>query len=604
MPYYPESLIDEIRYKNDIVEVIGENVTLKKAGRRYTGLCPFHSEKSPSFSVDADKQLYYCFGCHEAGNVFTFVQKINNYTFPEAVKYLADRAHIELPEIEYNDEMRKKISEKERLLAINNDAELYFFHQLKTQAGALGLSYFRKRELTDETIKRFGLGYSLQTSNDLVRYLKSKGYDDEIIREAGLGVFYEREGMRDKFINRVMFPIQDLNGKVIGFGGRVLGDAKPKYLNSPENPIFEKRKNLFGLNRARMSRKGRFILCEGYMDVISMHQAGFDEAVASLGTAFTPEQAVLLKRFSDNIYLAYDSDGAGINAALKALEILENAGMHGRVINMQPYKDPDEFMKALGREEYEKRIDEAENGFIFRAKQIRRSYKTDEAHPGEKSEFEKKLALMLCGFEDEIERENYLKAAAAEFSVDEKILRREVISLALSGAGNREEQALREKRREERRMAVKDKEDPNINSERLLIAWLVARNDLYDQIKDDILPSDFTDPVCRKVAEAVFEGIVNDKLDPAAMINLFEDEEEQRQAAMALQNDPYLFADGGGDIEGGEAADRAEVFKNTVIKVKRAGIENRASGGVKASLDELIKDKQLMERLEKKSYAL
>lgn len=604
MPYYPESLIDEIRYKNDIVEVIGENVTLKKAGRRYTGLCPFHSEKSPSFSVDADKQLYYCFGCHEAGNVFTFVQKINNYTFPEAVKYLADRAHIELPEIEYSDEMRKKISEKERLLAINNDAELYFFHQLKTQAGALGLSYFRKRELTDETIKRFGLGYSLQTSNDLVRYLKSKGYDDEIIREAGLGVFYEREGMRDKFINRVMFPIQDLNGKVIGFGGRVMGDAKPKYLNSPENPIFEKRKNLFGLNRARMSRKGRFILCEGYMDVISMHQAGFDEAVASLGTAFTPEQAVLLKRFSDNIYLAYDSDGAGINAALKALEILENAGMHGRVINMQPYKDPDEFMKALGREEYEKRIDEAENGFIFRAKQIRRSYKTDEAHPGEKSEFEKKLALMLCGFEDEIERENYLKAAAAEFSVDEKILRREVISLALSGAGNREEQALREKRREERRMAVKDKEDPNINSERLLIAWLVARNDLYDQIKDDILPSDFTDPVCRKVAEAVFEGIVNDKLDPAAVINLFEDEEEQRQAAMALQNDPYLFADGGGDIEGGEAADRAEVFKNTVIKVKRAGIENRASGGVKASLDELIKDKQLMERLEKKSYAL
>ena len=604
MPYYPESLIDEIRYKNDIVEVIGENVTLKKAGRRYTGLCPFHSEKSPSFSVDADKQLYYCFGCHEAGNVFTFVQKINNYTFPEAVKYLADRAHIELPEIEYNDEMRKKISEKERLLAINNDAELYFFHQLKTQAGALGLSYFRKRELTDETIKRFGLGYSLQTSNDLVRYLKSKGYDDEIIREAGLGVFYEREGMRDKFINRVMFPIQDLNGKVIGFGGRVLGDAKPKYLNSPENPIFEKRKNLFGLNRARMSRKGRFILCEGYMDVISMHQAGFDEAVASLGTAFTPEQAVLLKRFSDNIYLAYDSDGAGINAALKALEILENAGMHGRVINMQPYKDPDEFMKALGREEYEKRIDEAENGFIFRAKQIRRSYKTDEAHPGEKSEFEKKLALMLCGFEDEIERENYLKAAAAEFSVDEKILRREVISLALSGAGNREEQALREKRREERRMAVKDKEDPNINSERLLIAWLVARNDLYDQIKDDILPSDFPDPVCRKVAEAVFEGIVNDKLDPAAVINLFEDEEEQRQAAMALQNDPYLFVDGGGDIEGGEAADRAEVFKNTVIKVKRAGIENRASGGVKASLDELIKDKQLMERLEKKSYAL
>ncbi|MBP5194800.1 MAG: DNA primase [Lachnospiraceae bacterium] len=604
MPYYPETLIDEIRYKNDIVEVIGENVTLKKAGRRYTGLCPFHSEKSPSFSVDADKQLYYCFGCHEAGNVFTFIQKINNYTFPEAVKYLADRAHIELPEIEYNDEMRKKISEKERLLAINNDAELYFFHQLKTQAGALGLSYFRKRELTDETIKRFGLGYSLQTSNDLVRYLKSKGYDDEIIREAGFGVFYEREGMRDKFINRVMFPIQDLNGKVIGFGGRVMGDAKPKYLNSPENPIFEKRKNLFGLNRARMSRKGRFILCEGYMDVISMHQAGFDEAVASLGTAFTPEQAVLLKRFSDNIFLAYDSDGAGINAALKALEILENAGMHGRVINMQPHKDPDEFMKALGREEFEKRIDEAENGFIFRAKQIRRSYKTDEAHPGEKSEFEKKLALMLCGFEDEIERENYLKAAAAEFSVDEKILRREVISLALSGAGNREEQALREKRREERRMAVKDKEDPNINSERLLIAWLVARPDLYDQIKDDILSSDFTDTVCRKVAEAVFDGIVNDKLDPAAVINLFEDEEEQRQAAMALQNDPYLFADGGGDIEGGEAADRAEVFKNTVIKVKRAGIENRASGGVKASLDELIKDKQLMERLEKKSYAL
>ncbi len=419
MPYYPEELIDEIRNKNDIVDVISGHVALKKSGRRYTGLCPFHSEKTGSFSVDQDKQLYYCFGCHAAGNVFTFVEQYENMTFPEAVKYLADRARIELPEINYTDEMKQQRDRKGKLLEIMYEAEKYFFHQLKTPEGALGLKYFKSRELDDEIIKSFGLGYSLQRSHDIVDYLRQKGYDDELIREAGLGVFYEKEGMKDKFINRVMFPIQDMNGKVIGFGGRVMGEAKPKYLNSPENLIFEKRKNLFALNRARSARKGRIILCEGYMDVISMHQAGFTEAVASLGTAFTPEQAALLKRFTDRVLLAYDSDGAGKNAALKAIDILASAGIEGRVIDLKPYKDPDEFIKALGPEKFEERLNATENGFLFENNDINELVNIMEKailSPDVAEQIGKYNAKYICGFSIEKCADKYDKIFSKEAS--------------------------------------------------------------------------------------------------------------------------------------------------------------------------------------------
>ena len=280
--YYPDELIEEVRLKNDIVDVVSGYVKIQKKGSSYFGLCPFHNEKSPSFSVSPGKQMFYCFGCGAGGNVFTFVMQYENASFQEAVKLLAERAGVSLPDLQEGEEARKRDSKRARLLEVNKEAARYFYYQLRSKAGQAGYAYLHKRQLSEETIKHFGLGFANVTSNDLVKYLKSKGYEDKLIIEAGLASYDERYGLHDKFWNRVMFPIQDSNHRVIGFGGRVMGDAKPKYLNSPETMVFDKSRNLYGLNFARTARTNNIILCEGYMDVIAMHQAGFTQAVAPL----------------------------------------------------------------------------------------------------------------------------------------------------------------------------------------------------------------------------------------------------------------------------------------------------------------------------------
>ena len=413
--YYPDELVEEVRSRNDIVDVVGGYVRLQKKGASYFGLCPFHNEKSPSFSVSPQKQMYYCFGCGAGGNVFTFLMNYENDTFPEAIKTLADRAGIDLPEIEYSEEMKKEADKKALLLEINKEAAKYFYYQLRSPQGAIGHQYLTKRELSEETMKQFGLGYSNKFSNDLVQYLKQKGYQDELIIQAGLAAGNEAKGVHDKFWNRVMFPIQDINHRVIGFGGRVMGEGEPKYLNSPETEIFDKSRNLYGLNFARTSKKDNIILCEGYMDVISLHQAGFDQAVASLGTAFTSGQANLLRRYTKDVCLAYDSDGAGVKAALRAIEILRQTGLGAKVINMEPYKDPDEFIKNLGTEAFQERIDNAENSFLFQVRMLQRNYKLED--PESKTRFFREVASLLCGFEDELERENYIQAVAAQYAI-------------------------------------------------------------------------------------------------------------------------------------------------------------------------------------------
>ncbi len=309
--YYPEELIEEVRSKNDIVDVVSGYVRLQKKGGNYWACCPFHGEKTPSFSVSGSRQMYHCFGCGVSGNVYTFVMQYENFSFPEAVKLLAERAGVTLPEVEYSEEQKRKAGKKARLLEINREAAKFFYVQLRSSRGTVGFQYLRKRELSDETMQRFGLGYAGKNGAELVQYLRSKGFEDDLIKEAGVASFSEKHGLVSQFWNRVMFPIQDINNRVIGFGGRVMGDGEPKYLNSPETQVFDKRRNLYGLNFARKARSGNIILCEGYMDVIAMHQAGFSQAVASLGTAFTPEQASLLKRYTENVLLAYDSRGKG-----------------------------------------------------------------------------------------------------------------------------------------------------------------------------------------------------------------------------------------------------------------------------------------------------
>lgn len=586
---YPEEIVEEVRLRNDIVDVIGSSVRLTRKGSSYFGLCPFHNEKSPSFSVSPSKQIFYCFGCGVGGNVISFVMKYENYTFSEAVKFLADRAGIKLPEVEYTKEQKERENKRLRILEANREAATYFYYNLRGRDGQAGLNYLKGRELSEETMKKFGLGFSLMQPDDLVKHLRSKGFSDEEIRESGLATFDEKRGLTDKFWNRVMYPIQDINHRVIAFGGRVMSDAKPKYLNSPETMVFDKSRNLYGLNFARTSRKDHFILCEGYMDVIAMHQAGFTEAVASLGTAFTPGQATILKRYSHDVYLAYDSDGAGRKAALRAIEILRSSGMSGKVINMTPYKDPDEFIKALGTEEFQKRIDEAENSFFFELRMEEENF--DLSDPDGRTRFLKVAAEKLVAFEDEIERESYITAVAKKYSVSYESLKNQVVSLAARNGG--EYKPIEKPKPTD--FSKADREDAGLVSQRLLLTWLCEQPSLYEQIKDHIKLTDFTDPVYQKVAEWLFRDIEEGTVNPGAYVSRFEDEEEQAVCAA-------VFNTKLSEIEGEETSEKA--FGDIVYKVKKNSIDvlGRKPDQSVEEMMAVLNAKKELEELKKVTY--
>lgn len=583
--YYPEEVIEEIRMKNDIVDVVSGYVKLQKKGSSYFGLCPFHNEKSPSFSVSPGKQIYYCFGCGAGGNVISFVMQYENYTFQEAVKFLAKKAGIQLPEAEYSEETRKKENKRARLLQVNKEAATYFFHQLRSENGRAGWQYLKKRELSDETIRKFGLGFANMTSNDLVKFLKSKGYEDEVIRDAGLATFDEKFGFHDKFWNRVMFPIQDINHRVIGFGGRVMGDGKPKYLNSPETLVFDKSRNLYGLNIARTARKNQIILCEGYMDVITMHQAGFSQAVASLGTAFTEGQASLLKRYTDEVILSYDSDGAGVTAALRAISILKEAGMTGRVLNLEPYKDPDEFIKNCGQEAFQKRLDGAENTFFFEIRMLQKDYNMQD--PESKTKFYREIARKLCGFSEEVERENYIQAVAQRYQISVENLRRLVLSYAMQTGYaqpvERPKSGIRKKNTAEEGVR---------RSQRLLLTWLTDMPALYPKIKKFITPEDFTEELYRRVAEKLFDQLEQKTMDPAGIIGMFEEEEEQRMAAEVFSTKLTQLSN---------RQEREKAFHDIVLAVKENSYEQylAGSGSDVNALKGVIEGKKALEELDK-----
>lgn len=588
--YYPEELIEEVRTRNDIVEVISGYVRLQKKGSNYFGLCPFHNEKSPSFSVSPGKQMYYCFGCGAGGNVITFLMEYENQTFPEAVRTLAQRAGIALPEADDSKEARQADSRRTKLLEINKEAAKYFYYQLRTERGSVGMEYLRKRELSDETMNHFGLGYANKYSNDLIQYLKSKGYSEDLIRDAGLCNVDEKHGMYDKFWNRVMFPIQDINHRVIGFGGRVMGDGKPKYLNSPETEIFDKSRNLYGLNFARTSRKGNVILCEGYMDVIAMHQAGFTQAVASLGTAFTSGQASLLRRYANEILLSYDSDGAGVNAALRAIGILKEAGMTGRVINLEPYKDPDEFIKALGGEEFQKRLDHAENSFFFELRQLQKNY--DLSDPEQKTAFHREIARKLCTFSEEVERENYIEAVAQKYHIGFENLRRLVGTYAAqTGLA---QPVIRPKSGVQKKNTAAEGIK---NSQKLLLTWLVEQPQLYRQISKYISPKDFTEGLYEKVADRLFEELEQGNINPASIISMFEAEEDQREAASLFHTKLERLE---------STAEQEKALHDIVCAVKRNSYERDSAqlGTDVAALNRVIAGKKQLEELAKTHISL
>lgn len=559
--YYPEELVEEIRSKNDIVDVISSYVRLQKKGSSYFGLCPFHNEKSPSFSVSRQKQMYYCFGCGAGGNVFTFLMEYENYSFVEALKYLADRAGVELPEPEYSGEAKKRADTKAILLEINKAAAQYFYVQLLRPQGGHALTYLKDRKLSDDTIKAFGLGYSNKYSDDLYKYLKSKGYKDDMISQAGLISIDEKYGVHDKFWNRVMFPIMDVNSRVIGFGGRVMGDAKPKYLNSPETIIFDKSRNLYGLNRARKSRKPYFLLCEGYMDVISLHQAGFTNAVASLGTALTPGHAALIKRYVNEVYLTYDSDEAGTKAALRAGPILREVGITAKIIRMEPYKDPDEFIKNLGAEAFEERIQKARNGFMFGLEILERDY--DMTSPEGRTDFMKEAARKLTEFDEEIERNNYIDAVAGTYHVGSEDLKKLVGRMAVQTGLAKPVERPRSTRSQNL-----DKEDGTRKSQKILLTWMASDENVFAQIQKYIHPEDFPEGIYRTVAELLYAQHEQGKLNPAQIMNHFTDEEEHREVA-ALFNTRIR------EIK--TAHEQEKALKETIIRVKKNSIEEHSA---------------------------
>ena len=586
MPYYSDELIEEVRSRNDIVDVISGYVRLQKKGSTYFGLCPFHNEKTGSFSVSPAKQMYYCFGCGAGGNVFTFLMEYENFTFPEAMQALADRAGIDLPKQELSGEAKRESDKRSRLLEINKEAGKYYYTLLRSERGAQALSYFRKRELSDATMQKFGLGYSDKYSDDLYRYLKSKGYEDEILKDSGLVGFDEKRGGHDKFWNRAMFPIMDIHNKVIGFGGRVMGDGEPKYLNSPETKIFDKSRNLYALNFARQSKRPYMLLCEGYMDVIALHQAGFDNAVASLGTSFTSGHASLLKRYTKEVYLTFDSDGAGIKAALRAIPILKEVGLSAKVINMKPYKDPDEFIKALGAEAYQERIDQAENSFMFEIRILQQDY--DMKDPEGKTAFQHETAKKLAQFPEEMERNNYIEAVAEHYRMGYENLRKLVNQYGAQGGLAREPVKLKSATRE-----VKKKEDGMKQSQELLLTWLIEDTGLFDIVKQYITPEDFTEEIYKKAAEILYAQFAEGALNPGKIVSMFQNEEEQREIA-ALFNARIHEIDG--------KQEREKALKETILRVKENSYNYRAAHIAVtdiAGTQKLIDDKRQLEALRK-----
>lgn len=540
--YYPDDLVEEIRLRSDIVDVIGSYVHLKRSGSDNVGLCPFHNEKTGSFHVNSQRQIFKCFGCGVGGNVITFLMKYDNMTFPEAIKTLADRAGVALPEMEYSEEQKKANNRKQRILDINKEAAKYYFAALRSPQGASGLNYLKGRGLSDDTIKNFGLGFAVSGQNSLYRYLKAlpERFDDEILNACRIFYFNENSGARDIFWNRVIFPIMDANNKVIAFGGRLMsegaieqGDKKiPKYLNSPETEVFEKSRNLYGLNIAKRTRADYFILCEGYMDVIALHQAGFDMAVASLGTAFTSGHANLVSRYqkSKKVYLSYDSDEAGVKAALRALPILRAAGITAKIINMDPYKDPDEFIKNLGKEEYQRRIDNAEGSFYFELRMLERDY--DLSDPDSKTKFYTEVANRIIRYEDEIERDNHIEAFCAKYSVSKSSFEELVKKQALKGEN------ITVRAVPKSGIQTREKQSDVIsNAEKItsktLLSWMFDEPVIFNIVKKYIKPSDFEGELYIKAAELFYDQIEGNasKIDVAKIIACFTEEDEQTEVA-------------------------------------------------------------------------
>ncbi|MGB9779668.1 DNA primase [Caldanaerobacter sp.] len=501
MAYTRES-IEKVIEANDIVDVISEYVDLKRAGKEFKGLCPFHREKTPSFMVSPTKQVYHCFGCNASGNVVTFIMNIENLSFKEAIEFLAERAGIPLEEVDLSEEETRKKRIIEEIYRVNKIAALFFHRQLFSEEGVRALEYLKERGLKSTTIKKFGIGYA-SLNDDLLNFLKGKGYKENFLSKAGL-VVYKSGKYHDRFKNRVMFPIIDARGNIIGFGGRALDDSLPKYLNTPETEVFKKGKTLFALNFAKKTREDKFIIVEGYMDAISLHQAGIDCAVASLGTALTEEQARLIKRYKKNVVIAYDADEAGINATLRGLDILEKLNINIKVLSIPEGKDPDEFVKKEGSEAFIRLVENAESLIEFKSKIFKKGLDFEKVE--DRIIYVKKIATEIAKISDEVKREIYISTVAKTVQIPENAIRAEVDRFVKIEVEKKQKFMYRTGN-----IRHNIYSSSKISPEKYLIALILHDNEIYHRIKDVIKPEMFQEEKLRTIFKEITSNLEGGK---------------------------------------------------------------------------------------------
>ena len=533
MARYSEEIINEVRQSNDIVDVISQYVHLKRSGRNFFGLCPFHNEKSPSFSVSPDKQIFHCFGCGVGGNVITFISKIEGLNFIETVQMLAERANIQLPTLENSIDSKKEIL-KDKVYKVNEfTAEFYHQNLYKPQAKP-AQEYVKKRQLSNETLKSFRIGFSGRF-DELYKELKKQGFNEEEILESGLVNKNDRGQYIDRYRNRLMFPICDARGKVIAFGGRVLDDSKPKYINSPENIVYSKGRNLFGLNVAKKGDTKRLLIVEGYMDVISLHQRGITNVVAPLGTALTEQQGWLLRKNAEQIILSFDSDAAGLQAKLRALDILQNMGCDLRILQMEGAKDPDEYILKYGNVRFQALVDKALSVIEFKVKVLKKDLNLENIN--DKIKFLNEIAKLISNVDNNIEREVYIEKIAKEYDISKEAIYAEVNKLNYK---NIKSEKILEKAKPiitHRKEEKKDVSQTIKRRENTIISILLTGDlSIYEIIKQNIKPEDFQDEVNANIAKKLYEEFEKGNSNINGIIDELE-QEEQNQITMIMADD-------------------------------------------------------------------
>ena len=540
MPRYSDETIEEVRQANDIVDVISQYVHLKRSGRNFFGLCPFHNEKSPSFSVSPDKQIFHCFGCGVGGNVFTFLSKIEGINFVEAVQTLAERANIQLPTFE-NQADRQKEELRAKVYKVNEFTAEYYHENLYKPTAKIAQDYVKKRKLSNETLKSFRIGFSGKF-DELYQALRKEGFQDLEILESGLVNKNDSGRYIDRYRNRLMFPICDARGRVIAFGGRVLDDSKPKYINSPENIVFNKGRNLFGLNVAKKGQdtKRRLLIVEGYMDVISLHQRGITNVVAPLGTALTQQQGWLLRKTSEQIILSFDSDEAGLKAKIRAVDILQNMGCDIRILQMEGAKDPDEYIIKYGNARFQSLVDKALSIIEFKVKLLKKDLDLNSTN--DKIKFLNEIAKLISKVDNNIEKEVYIEKISKEYEISKEAIYAEVNKLSYDN--NLGEKILDKTRPVVKHTITKSREIPETVKRRentVLAILLNGDLNIYQIIKENIAVEDFKDETNKKIAKKLYEELEKGNSN----INGILDElgEEEQNHITAILADDYEIED-------------------------------------------------------------